>query len=160
PTTTGLDRATLQTTITTAPVVIVPPPGDNLATPQTTPPQNQAPAPTAPAIHTTQNTSGTSQISPNDPDAGDTFTFAVTTLPAHGTASVDAMGRVTYTPALNFTGNDSLAITVTDNETPPLSGAVTISVTVANRPPAPTALPISARLPLYPGQKFAAGSFP
>ena len=91
----------------------------------------------------------------------ETFTFAATTRPAHGTASIDATGRVTYTPALNFTGSDSLAITVTDNGTPPLSGAVTISVTVANRPPAPTAPPtsISTRL-LYPGQKFAAGSFP
>jgi len=124
-------------------------------------PPNTAPAPTAPAIRTTQNTPGTSQISPNAPDVAATFTFAATTQPAHGTASINATGRVTYTPALNFTGSDSLAITVTDNGTPPLSGVVTISVTVANRPPAPTApsISINTRL-LYPGQKFAAGSFP
>jgi len=124
-------------------------------------PPNTAPAPTAPAIRTTQNTPGTSRINPNDSDVGETFTFAITTRPAHGTASVDATGRVTYTPASNFTGSDSLTITVTDNGTPPLSGAVTINVTVANRPPAPTAPPIGINtLLLYPGQKFAAGRFP
>ena len=124
-------------------------------------PPNTAPAPTAPAIRTTQNTPGTSRINPNDSDVGETFTFAITTRPAHGTASVNATGRVTYTPASNFTGSDSLTITVTDNGTPPLSGAVTINVTVANRPPAPTAPPIGINtLLLYPGQKFAAGRFP
>jgi len=76
-----------------------------------------------------QQTSGISQIRPNDPDAGQTMTFAVATPPVHGTAIVDASGLVTYTPALHFTGSDSLVVTVTDNGTPPLSGTVTIVVT-------------------------------
>jgi VCBS repeat-containing protein len=77
-----------------------------------------------------QQTSGTSQIRPNDPDVGQTVTFAVTTPPVHGTASVDASGLVMYTPTLNFTGSDSLVVTVTDNGTPPMARAVTIAVTV------------------------------
>ncbi len=40
---------------------------------------NDAPAPTAPAINTNEDTAGTSQIAPNDPDSGDTHTYAVTT---------------------------------------------------------------------------------
>jgi VCBS repeat-containing protein len=75
-----------------------------------------------------QQKSGTSQVSPNDPDVGQTVTFAVTRPPVHGTASVDANGLVTYTPALNFTGSDSLVVTVTDNGVPPLAGTVTITV--------------------------------
>jgi len=47
---------------------------------------NQPPVPTAPAITTSQNTAGTSQVSANDPDTGQTATFNVSTAPAHGTA--------------------------------------------------------------------------
>src|SRR5262249_14688594 len=87
-----------------------------------------------------QSTSGTSQVTPNDPDVGQSQTFAVTTPPAHGTATVTATGLVKYTPPPDFTGSDSLVVTVTDNGTPPLSGSVTISITVTpgpNRSPAP-----------------------
>jgi hypothetical protein len=91
---------------------------------------NTAPTPTAPAINILPNTPGTSQISANAPDVGDILTFTATKLPAHGTASVNATGLVTYTPNTNFIGTDSLVVTVTDNATPPLAGTVTLSVTV------------------------------
>ena len=97
---------------------------------------NRPPVPTAPGITTLQNMPGTSTVSPNDPDAGQTQTFSVSTPPAHGTASVIASGVVTYTPAPGFSGADSFVVTVTDNGTPPLSGTVTIPVNVLpNRPP-------------------------
>ena len=93
---------------------------------------NRPPAPTAPPISIDPNTSGTSQVTPNDPDAGQSFTFDITTLPTHGMANVDTMGLVTYTPTTDFTGSDSLVVTVTDNGTPPLSGTVTISILVGS----------------------------
>ena len=99
-------------------------------------PPNRAPVPTAPGISTPQNTPGTSLVSPNDPDAGQTQTFSISTPPANGTATVSASGLATYTPAPGFSGADSFVVTVTDNGTPPLSGTVTIPVTVLpNRPP-------------------------
>jgi glucose/arabinose dehydrogenase len=66
----------------------------------------------------------------NDPDTGQTHTFALTTVPAHGSATVTATGLVTYTPTADFTGTDSLVVTVTDTGMPALSGTVTISVRV------------------------------
>jgi hypothetical protein len=114
--------------------------------PITVRPVNHAPVPTALGISTPQHTPGTSQISANDPDAGQVQTFSVSTLPAHGVATVSPSGLATYTPAPGFSGPDSFAVTVTDNGTPPLSGTVTIAVTVLappNRAPVPTALGIS-----------------
>ena len=108
-------------------------------------PPNRPPMPTAPGITTPQNTLGTSTVSPNDPDAGQIQTFSISTPPANGTVTVTASGMVTYTPAPGFSGADSFVVTVTDNGTPPLSGTVTIPVTVQvppqppNRPPMPTA---------------------
>ncbi|QJW83491.1 tandem-95 repeat protein [Ramlibacter terrae] len=40
--------------------------------------------------------------------------FTVTGNPAHGTASIDASGAWTYTPAADYNGNDSFTVTVTD----------------------------------------------
>ena len=112
-------------------------------------PPNRPPIPTASSIITLQNTPGTSTVSPNDPDAGQTQAFSISTPPANGTATVTASGVATYTPAPGFSGNDSFVVTVTDNGTPPLPGTVTIPVTVQvpppppNRPPMPTAPSIS-----------------
>ena len=110
---------------------------------------NRPPMPTASSISTPQNTPGTSLVSPNDPDAGQTQAFSISISPANGTATVTASGVATYTPAPGFSGTDSFVVTVTDNGTPPLPGTVTIPVTVQvpppppNRPPMPTASSIS-----------------
>jgi len=94
---------------------------------------NGAPAPTAPAIATSANTAGTSQIAPNDPNAGDTHTYAVTTPAASGTATVNnATGLATYTPNAGFAGTDSFVVTVTDQGG--LTGTVTIAVTANGLP--------------------------
>jgi uncharacterized repeat protein (TIGR01451 family) len=53
---------------------------------------------------------------------------------------VDASGLVTYTPALGFTGKDSLIVSV---NSPSGSAAITIHVKVINQPPAPTAVPMA-----------------
>jgi len=101
-------------------------------------PANQAPAPTAPAIITNEDTAGTSQVLPNDPDSGDTHTYAVTGQGSNGTASVSGSGLVTYTPNLNFTGSDSVTVTVTDSGS--LSAPVVISVTVNAQSDPPVAV--------------------
>jgi len=92
---------------------------------------NHTPVPSAPTIVTTVGTPGTSQISVADEDVGQTHTFAITRQPSNGTATVSTSGLVTYTPKTSFTGSDSLIVTVTDSGSPPLSGAVTIAVTVS-----------------------------
>ncbi len=86
------------------------------------------PASLAPAIATTTNFAATSQITPNDPNFGDTHTYAVTTPAVSGTAIVDAAGLTTYTPNAGFAGTDSFVVTVTDQSG--LTGLVMISVTV------------------------------
>jgi VCBS repeat-containing protein len=91
---------------------------------------NNAPVPTAPSIVMARGTASSSQVSANDPDAGQTHTFALTTAPAHGTATVHTTGLVTYTPTADFSGTDSLVVTVTDTGTPALAGTVTINIRV------------------------------
>ena len=92
---------------------------------------NQAPAPTAAAISTAFNTAGTTQVLANDPNVGDTYTFAVSTAATSGTATVDLYtGLATYTPNAGYVGTDSFIVTVTDNGG--LSGAVTVNVTVVD----------------------------
>jgi len=96
---------------------------------------NSAPAPTAPAINTNEDISASSQISPNDPDVGDTQAYAVTTAATNGSASVDASGLASYAPNANFNGADSFVVTVTDAAG--ATGTVTINATVnaVNDPP-------------------------
>jgi len=91
---------------------------------------NRPPVPTAQAITTPSNRSGTSQIIANDPNARDTHTYIISTTAMHGTASVNAVGVTGYTPNTGYTGTDSFVVTVTDNGTPQKSGVVTINVTV------------------------------
>jgi gliding motility-associated-like protein len=48
----------------------------------------------------------------------DTTSLKISTAPANGTAIVNADGTITYTPAANFVGTDSLVYTVCDNVKP------------------------------------------
>ena len=104
---------------------------------------NQAPVPTAPAITTNEDTTGTSQIAANDPDLGETFSYSVTTAPTNGNVTVNATGLASYVPNANFNGSDSFVVTVTDSGG--LTGTVTINATInaVNDPPAPTAANIT-----------------
>ncbi len=106
---------------------------------------NDAPQPTASAIATNEDTVGTSQVAPNDPDAGDSLGYNIATAPLHGTASVSASGLVSYTPAANYNGPDSLVVRVTDQDG--AFGQVTIPVAVATLNDAPQAANDSAATP-------------
>ena len=100
---------------------------------------NEAPGATAPDIGPiAEDSSGTSQVTATDPDAGETFSYAVTGPASNGTATVDGSGLATYTPDLNFFGSDSFTVTVTDSGS--LTAQVTINVTVDAVNDAPTAV--------------------
>jgi PKD repeat protein len=71
--------------------------------------------------------------------------YRVTTSPFLGTASVSATGLLTYTAGA-AAGFDSIGIAVFDNGTPPLSGLISIPVTVTqNHAPVSSAPPITAK---------------
>jgi uncharacterized repeat protein (TIGR01451 family) len=71
-----------------------------------------------------------------DPDAGDTLHTTAVSIPAHGTTTIEADGRVRYTPTMNYAGPDSFTYTVTDDHGG--SRTATVTVTVANVAPTAT----------------------
>ena len=68
----------------------------------------------------------------SDPD-GDPLTITAVTPPAHGTATLNPDGTITYTPAPNFEGTDTFQYTVSDGR----GGTATATVTVIVRAGAP-----------------------
>lgn len=96
---------------------------------------NHAPSGTAASITTGTNTTKTSQISVSDADTWQSRSFFVTKQSAFGTVTVNSSGLVTFV-ASGTAGSDTVEVTVVDNGTPPLSGVVSIPVTViSNLPP-------------------------
>ena len=65
---------------------------------------------------------------------GDTLSYAVGAA-QHGTVSVNAQGRYTYTPALNYNGSDSFMIQVSDGIAPPVDAVVNVTVAAVNDAP-------------------------
>lgn len=91
---------------------------------------NLAPLPTAEQITAEVGGSGSTNVSPNDPDAGDSHTYAIGQQPAHGTAEVSADGTVTFTSTDDFVGADELTVLVTDSGAPGLTGQVVVLVDI------------------------------
>ena len=56
-------------------------------------------------------------------------------MPAHGTATVNADGTVTYTPAANYHGADSFSYTIGDGNGGTATATVSVTVTAANDGP-------------------------
>jgi large repetitive protein len=97
---------------------------------------------------TNEDTPVTFSITSNDTDVDGTINVATvdldpatagiqTTLTnAQGTWKVDALGSVTFTPALNFNGTASIPYTVSDNSgTVSNVGTITVNVNPVNDPP-------------------------
>lgn len=61
----------------------------------------------------------------------DPLTFQVVSQPTRGTLSLNSSGTFTYTPAAEFTGNDTFQISVSDGEFT-VNGTVNVEVRVAN----------------------------
>jgi uncharacterized repeat protein (TIGR01451 family) len=80
-------------------------------------------------------TAVTTNVRTNDTSAsGEPFADpTVTGAPAHGTATVNGAGAITYTPAAGFSGMDSYAYQVCDTSAPTaVCDTATVTVTVAN----------------------------
>jgi gliding motility-associated-like protein len=92
------------------------------------------PVGTPDAITTPANTPVTSTITGNDGASGLGNTV-IPTNGAHGTTTVDATGKVTYTPAAGYTGKDTYTYTLTTPDNV-VSDPITVTVNVT-----PTGLP-------------------
>ncbi len=86
---------------------------------------------------TPRNTPIAIAVLPNDVDPeGDTLSVTTVGDPAHGTASIGADGRVTYTPDAGFVGTDSFDVVISDGHGGTATSTTTVVVTpAANRPP-------------------------
>lgn len=100
-------------------------------------PVNDTPTANPQSVTTTEDVAASITLTGTDPES-EALTFAIATPPQHGTLS-GAAPNLTYTPAVAFTGSDSLTFTASDPEGG-TSGFATISITVtpgggSNQPP-------------------------
>ena len=70
-----------------------------------------------------------------DPDSGDGHTFAITSVPAHGTVKLvpgtaGGPSALVFTPVADYFGNDSFTVTATDPFGQSVTGVVTVKVRV------------------------------
>ncbi len=99
-------------------------------------PVNDAPVAAPDTATTAEDTAVTIAVLANDLDIdGDPLTVTAVGAPAHGSAVVDAGGTVTYTPAANYNGVDTLTYTVSDGRGGLATGTVTITITAVNDAP-------------------------
>jgi hypothetical protein len=99
-------------------------------------PGNDAPVAVDDSLSTAEETAGQVDVLPNDTDLeGDSLSVTGSTNGAHGTASCDAAGTCTYTPALDYTGADTFTYTVSDGNGGTDTGTVSVTVTNVNDAP-------------------------
>ncbi len=105
---------------------------------------NAAPIAGDDPVSAESNVPTTLTVLANDADPnGDPLTVTITTMPTHGTASVNPDGTIAYTPTAGYLGPDSLEYTITDGK----GGTATALVTIAVLNSAPVAKPDSATTP-------------
>ncbi|QJW83475.1 tandem-95 repeat protein [Ramlibacter terrae] len=71
----------------------------------------------------------TGTLNATDVDGMTTAGYTVTGVAAHGTASINAAGARTYTPAADYNGTDSFTVTVTDNAGNTTTQVISLTVT-------------------------------
>ena len=103
-------------------------------------PVNDPPTVVNDPVTTPEETAIVINVLANDTDMDDTIdptTVTIVTAPANGTATVDALtGAITYTPAFNFSGTNTVVYTVNDMfGSTSLNATATITVTNINDPP-------------------------
>lgn len=95
---------------------------------------NDAPTAQPLALMTAEDVTGKAPVAASDVEK-DALTYSIKTGPSHGRATVDARtGMVTYTPAANFNGNDSLVVEVSDGQLS-IESKVSAAVTPVNDAP-------------------------
>lgn len=87
---------------------------------------NSTPRAVSESVTTTTDTPVMGQLTASDRD-GDALTFSLGDEPMNGTVTVSSTGAFTYTPAAEYTGDDSFSFSVSDGD---LSAEGTISITV------------------------------
>ena len=96
---------------------------------------NDNPVATPDAATTNEDTAVTVNVIANDTDVDDTslqLAAALTTLPAHGTATIVSATQISYTPSPNYFGTDSLVYRVRDNRGGRADATLTITVVNVN----------------------------
>ncbi len=100
---------------------------------------NTAPVANNDSTATNEDTAVTVSVLGNDSDAdSNPLTPAIVSQPSHGTATVNANGTISYTPAANFNGSDSFTYRVSDGGLN--SNTATVSISIAAVNDAPTAI--------------------
>ncbi len=98
---------------------------------------NDVPTATPQSVSTNEDTTKTILLSGSDVD-GDTLTFSITTMPAHGTLVLSG-ASVTYRPELNYFGADRFLFAASDGVANSAAAVVNISVAAVNDAPLGTA---------------------
>ena len=99
-------------------------------------PVNDTPVATDDALVTSRDVPSTIAVLANDTDVdGDALLVTGVTAPASGTATANADGTITYTPAANFAGTDGFDYTVGDGAGGSDTGHVAVTVLAVNHPP-------------------------
>lgn len=98
------------------------------------------------AVSTLEDTPVTIDVRANDSDPeNDQLSVITTSQPAFGTLASNADGTLTYTPAVNYSGNASFTYTITDGNGGSDTATVTIDISGVND--APNAVNDSASTP-------------
>src|SRR5690242_3577324 len=102
--------------------------------PAPSPPANRAPTLTTTTVSTNEDVTSSTQLVATDPD-NNPLTFALAGNPQHGTATLSAAGVLSYVPASNYSGTDSLSVAVNDNAGAQTTGTINITVTAVDDAP-------------------------
>jgi len=106
-------------------------------------PVNHAPVADAQSVTTGEDTSLGITLTGSDPD-GNTLTYSMVALPAHGTLSGTAP-NLTYTPAANYNGADSFTFKVNDGLADSAPATVSITVNPVNDAPVANPQPVTTQ---------------
>ncbi|MBX7096108.1 MAG: tandem-95 repeat protein [Myxococcaceae bacterium] len=104
---------------------------------------NDAPQVTPLVLRTVEDVAARGVLQASDVD-GDRLSYAIATAPAHGDATVDPTGAVTYRPALDAHGDDRFTVSVNDGAA---SATADVTVTVSSVNDAPTLATLRLTLP-------------
>ncbi len=99
-------------------------------------PVNDAPTSGNTNFSTQEDTVHSGNLPPASDVDGDVVSYTLTVAASHGTVSIGADGSFSYTPAVNFSGSDSFAFTVSDGNGG--SNAYTAFINVQSVNDAPT----------------------
>jgi VCBS repeat-containing protein len=103
---------------------------------------NDSPVASASPVSAVEDGAASGRILATDVD-GDALTYTLATPPARGTLVLAADGSYTYTPAADFFGNDSFAVTVGDGNGGSVIVTVPVTVTAVNDAPVASAAAIA-----------------